>query len=196
MPQYFRINFAAFGDSYEEGQLLKWANRFFVATTWSKPVLHAKTADGTKYEIRELQQRVSTNLRRWKAKSSQRYCRQWIVEITSWEFLQSSPSKMAIVNHRLERLAAILSPAGAGLRALKENAEVGLAKRALEKREAEAKAFYEEYDKTIANPHIYNDPEAMAPLKARERELCDSLLVLHKRYEALVENDAKRRRVS
>ena len=192
----FRINLEAFGESYSEQQLLKWANRFFVATTWSKPVLHAQTANGAELDVKELQQRLSTNLRRWGAKSSQRYCRQWIVTITRGEFMLSSPAKTMITKHRLERLAAILSPEGAGLRALKENAAVGLAKRALEKSEAEAKAFYDEYDKTIADPRIYNDPEAMAPLKSRERELCDRLLVLQKRYEAAVERDAKRQRVS
>ena len=192
----FRINLEAFGESYSEQQLLKWANRFFVATTWSKPVLHARTADGAELDVKALQQRLSTNLRRWGAESSQRYCRQWIVKISPWEFSQSHPGKAMIAKHKLERLAAILSPEGAGLRALKENAAVGLAKRALEKSEAEAKAFYEEYDKIVADPRVYNDPEAMAPLKNRERELCDRLLVLHKRYEALVERDAKRQRVS
>ena len=196
MPQYFRINLAAFGDSYKEGQLLKWANRFFVDVTWCKPVLCARLDDDT-YSIKKLQGLLATNLKHWEAKSSERYRRQWIVKISRGEFMLSSPAKTMITKHRLERLAAILSPEGAGLRALKENAAVGLAKRALEKSEAEAKAFYEEYDKIIADPRVYNDPEAMAPLKARERELCDRLLVLHKRYEeALVENDAKRRRVS
>lgn len=196
MALHFRINLDAFGNTYDEQQLLKWADRFFVATTWSKPVLFAKTSGESSYDIKKLQQQLATNLRRWGAKSSQRYRRQWITKISPWEFSQSSPNKAMLAKHRLERLVAILSPEGAGLRAMKANAEVCLAKRALEKSEAESKAFEEEYDKIISDPRVYNDPNAMAPLKARQRELNDRVYGLRKRYEALVEQDAKRRRVS
>ncbi len=69
MPLHFRINFDAFGATYNEQQLLKWAGRFVVSTTWSKPVLCAKLDDDN-YDVKKLQRLLATNLKNWGAKSS------------------------------------------------------------------------------------------------------------------------------
>ena len=197
MSLHFRITFDAFGETYDERQLLKWANRFFVAVTWSKPVLCGKLED-TAYDVRKLQRLLATNLKNWGAKSSQRYRRRWITKISPWDFSQSSPSKATLAKHRLERLAAILSPRGAGLRAFKENAKVSLAKRALDKATARMSEWSDHYNRTISDPHIYNNAEEMAILKAQERGLIEHVVGKRLAYEAALDaavaEDGKRRR--
>jgi hypothetical protein len=194
MP-HFRITLEAFGDSYDERQLVKWANRFFVETTWKKPIMHAKLAedDEEEYTVKKLQCLLANNLRNWGAKSSKRYRCQWIVKISPWEFSQASPSKALLAEHRLRRLAAIFSPEAAGLRALKTNAEVALTKFAMER----SKARLESFDKTFEEfkRHHYNDAEQMVPMKVQEQQFIDDFCIKKQRYEEAVERDAKRRRV-
>ena len=190
---YFRIDLGAFSDSYSEEKLLKWANRFFEKVAWKKPLLHAKLDDAD-YSVKKLQRLMVTNLKNWGAKSSKRYQHKWIVQLSPWEYAQASPGNALLASNRLERLAAILSPEAAGLRALKDNAEDYLAKTALDRAKAQAQDFMKEYDKVISNPRVYNDPEAMAPLKAQERFLMDVWGRKQKLYEEAVAR--KRRRTS
>ena len=185
VSQHFRINLESFGESYDERQLLQWANRFFVEVTWSKPVMHAKTNDSA-YTVKKLQQQLSTNLRRWGAKSSSRYCRQWVVMVSPWEFAQSSPAKAMIAEHRLNRLAAILSPAAKGLRSLKANAEPALAQRALEKAQADCDAFYKEFDrfKLACFQEKRDDPEGHRRMMEKQHHLEALGLAAHKRCQS------------
>jgi hypothetical protein len=195
---HFRINLASYDDSYNESQVLAWAHRFFVKAAWTKPVLYGRlrgVADA-KLEVKKLQRLLTTNLKNWGAATSKRYVRKWIALITPWEFAQASPETSAVAEHRLRRLAAILSPQATGLRALKDNAEVFLAQLAMKKAETRLAAFYVEFEAFKSDPHNYNCRELMAPMKARERALEDACLAKHKLVEAAVEREAKRQRTS
>jgi Xaa-Pro aminopeptidase len=195
---HFRMNLESYGDSYNESQVCAWARRFFAKVAWTKPVLCGKL-DGVadmKFELKKLQRVLATNLKNWGAVPSKRYIRNWIAPITPWEFAQALPETAVVAKHRLERLAAILSPQATGLRALKSNAEVSLAKAALKKAEVRLEAFYQEFELFKSNPQNYNSPVAMAPMKARERALEANCLAKSRAVEAAVEREAKRQRTS
>jgi hypothetical protein len=194
MP-HFRINLEAFGDSYNESQVLAWANKFFAKVAWAKPALHGRLDDAD-YSVKKLQALLAKNLRNWGATSSKRYRRHWVTKVTPWEFAQASQETAVVAEHRLRRLAAILSPQATGLRALKDNAEVFLAQVALKKAEARLTAFYAEFEAFKSNPHNYNSRELMAPMNARERALEDACFAKQRLVEAAVEREAKRRRTA
>ena len=96
-----------------------------------KPLLFGEVSE-TDYKVKQLQSLVTHNLKNWKARSTKRYRMQWIGQISPWDFAQECPAKKILAAHKLQRLAAILSPETIGMRALKQNAEPVLAQKACE----------------------------------------------------------------
>ena len=84
------------------------------------------------YKVQQLQSLITHNLKNWGARSTKRYRMKWITRISPWNCAQECPIKKTMAAHKLQRLAAILSPEAAGMRALKKNAEPVLAKKACE----------------------------------------------------------------
>ena len=126
----FRLDLSAYVDLHE-AKLEAWAKKFFVHHTWKKPFFLGEVSE-TDYKVKQLQSLVTHNLKNWKARSTKRYRMQWIGRISPWDFAQECPAKKDFAAHMLQRLAAILSLETIGMRALKQNAEPTLAKKAYE----------------------------------------------------------------
>ena len=166
----FRIDLSTYVD-LNEAKLEAWANKFFVHHTSKKPLLFGEVSE-TDYKVKQLQSLVTHNLKNWKARSTKRYRMQWIGQISPWDFAQECPAKKILVAHKLQRLAAILSPETIGMRALKKNAEPGLAKKAYEQAQEKWKNFAEGEMDAHRTAWGYNgDPEGWNLLKDREYEL-------------------------
>jgi hypothetical protein len=113
-----------------EAKLDAWAKHFFKNYSWKRPVMVGEVAESD-YKKQQLQTLVNHNLKNWGTQKTKRYCKQWITRITPWNFAQDCPAFKFEADHRLERLAVILSQKAAGMRALKQHAEPGLVKLAV-----------------------------------------------------------------
>jgi hypothetical protein len=125
----FRIDLSAY-NGIDEAKLDAWAKRFFKTYIWKKPVLFGEVVESD-YKRQQLQTLVNHNLKNWKAEKTLRYNKQWVTRIMPWHFAQDCPAFKFAADHRLERLAVILSQKAAGMRALKQHAEPGLVKLAV-----------------------------------------------------------------
>ena len=125
----FRIDLSAY-NGIDEAKLDAWAKRFFKTYIWKKPLLFGEVVESD-YKRQQLQTLVNHNLKNWKAEKTLRYNKQWVTRITPWNFAQDCPAFKFVADHRLERMAEILSQKAAGMRALKQHAEPGLVKLAV-----------------------------------------------------------------
>ena len=134
----------------------------------------------------------------WGARSAKRYRTQWVNQISHWNFAQECPAKKVLAAHKLQRLAAILSPEAAGMRALKKYAEPALAKKAYEQAQEKWKNFSEGEMNQHKAVYGYNgDPEGWALLKIREEELKEEYGKASRRHgECEEEALEKKQRVS
>ena len=169
----FRVDLSAYTD-VDETKLDAWAKRFFVNYSWKKPVMFGEVAE-TDYKRQQLQTLMNHSLKNWGAHKMKRYCKQWINRIMPWDFAQECPSKKAFAAHKIQRLAAILSLEKVGLRALKQNAEPTLAKKACE----EARDKWKKFSLGDIDRHKVvfgdRDPEGWKLLRIREEELKDDV---------------------
>ncbi len=165
----FRVDLSDYA-GVDEVKLGAWAKNFFVNHSWKKPVMFGEVAE-TGYKRQQLQTLVNHNLKNWGAHKTRRYCKQWISRIMPWDFAQECPAKKAIVDHKLQRLAAILSLENVGMRALKQHVEPALAKKACEVSQEKWKNFVlGDMDRHRAR-YGDNNPEGWKLLKQREEEL-------------------------
>ena len=125
----FRIDLSNYA-GVNEAKLDAWAKHFFKNYSWKRPVMVGEVAESD-YKRQQLQTLVNHNLKNWGTQKTKRYCKQWITRITPWNFAQDCPAFKFEADHRLERLAVILSQKAAGMRALKQHAEPGLVKLAV-----------------------------------------------------------------
>jgi len=125
----FRIDLSNYA-GVNEAKLDAWAKHFFKNYSWKRPVMVGEVAESD-YKKQQLQTLVNHNLKNWGTQKTKRYCKQWITRITPWNFAQDCPAFKFEADHRLERLAVILSQKAAGMRALKQHAEPGLVKLAV-----------------------------------------------------------------
>ena len=91
-----------------------------------------------------------------------------VQRISPWNFAQECPSKKALAEHMLQRLAAILSLETISMRALRQNAEPTLAKKAYEHSQEKWKNLDAEMDAHNAAWGYNGDPEGWTLLKDRE----------------------------
>ena len=167
----FRVDLSAY-TGVDETKLDAWAKRFFVTYSWKKPVMFGKV-DEADYKKQQLQTLVNHNLKNWGTQKTKRYCQKWITRITPWNFAQECPAFKVMADHRLERLAVILSQKAVGMRALKQNSEPTLAKMALDQAQMKWKNFsFGEMDKHKVQFGDGN-PEGWKLLRKREEELKD-----------------------
>ena len=178
----FRVNLSAYGETLDESKLLKWAAKFFVKHAWEKPILTGQVQEQD-YLVGQLRRLLTNNLKNWGCKSSRRYTTEWVTKISKWEFTQTHAVELAVAQHRLERLASILSPQAAGLRALKANAEPSLAKLELDKAAKSYEDFDREFDNFKKRWGYHGNPTEYALRKGRERELIDAIGSAQKRYD-------------
>ena len=165
----FRIDLSAYAD-VNEVKLDAWANHFFTNHIWKKPMLFGQVAESD-YKKKQLQSLVLHNMKNWGTQKTKRYCKQWISSISQWDFAQECPVKKAFAAHRLQRLAAILSLENVGVRALKQNAEPALAKKAHDKAQENWKNFsLGEMERHRAAFGYDGDPEGWSLLKAKEEQ--------------------------
>jgi hypothetical protein len=165
----FRVDLSAF-DGVNDVKLDAWAKRFFKTHIWKKPMMFGEVAEND-YKRQQLQTLVNHNLKNWGAHKTQRYCKQWVIRISPWDFAKECPPKKAIADHKIQRLSTILSQQAIGMRALKQNAEPTLAKMALDQAQMKWKNFsLGEMDRHKVR---YGDdnPEGWKLLRIREEEL-------------------------
>ena len=156
----FRIDLSTYVD-LNEVKLEAWAKKFFVHHAWKKSLLFGEVSE-TDYKVKQLQSLVTHNLKNWKARSTKRYRMQWIGRISPWDFAQECPAKKILAAHKLQRLAANLSPETIGMRALKQNAEPVLAQKACEQAQEKWKNLDAEMDQHKAVWGYDGDPEGRA----------------------------------
>ena len=190
----FCIDLSAY-TGVNEDKLDAWAKRFFVSYTWKKPLMFGEVAEND-YKKQQLQTLMNHNLKNWGAHKTKRYCKQWITRITPWNFAQESPAFKVMADHRLERLATILSQKAVGMRALKQNSEPTLAKIALDQAQMNWKKFsFGEMDRHKVQFGDGN-PEGWKLLRKREEELKDDYGKALDRFRVCNEEVlAKRQRV-
>ena len=164
----FRVDLSAF-DGVDEAKLGAWARRFFKNHVWKNPIMFGEVAESD-YKRQQLQTLVNHNLKNWGTQKTKRYCKHWITRISPWDFAQECPCKKALAAHRLQRLAAVLSPENVGMRVLKQNAEPALAKKAHEEAQAKWKKVDAEMDQHKVVWGYNGDPEGWSLLKAKEEE--------------------------
>ena len=149
------------------------------------------------YMVQKLQTLVNNNLKNWGARSAKRYRTQWVNRISPWNFAQECPAKKILAAHKLQRLAAILSPKTVGIRALKQNAEPVLAQKAYEQAHEKWKNLDAEMDAHKAAWGYNGDPEGWTLLKDRGCKLKELFGKADKRRRACEEESLeKKQRVS
>jgi hypothetical protein len=167
----FRIDLSNYA-GVNEAKLDAWAKHFFKNYSWKRPVMFGEVVESD-YKRQQLQTLVNNNLKNWGTQKTKRYCKQWISRIMPWDFAQECPAKKVFADHKIQRLAAILSLEKVGLRALKQHAEPTLAKKACEDSQEKWKTFVlGDMDMHKAQ---YGDgnPEGWKLLRIREEELKD-----------------------
>ncbi len=135
---------------------------------------------------------LTHNLKNWAACSTKRYRMRWIVQISPWDFAQECPAKKILAAHKLQRLAAILSPETIGMRALKKNVEPVLAQKACEQAQKNWKNLDTEMDQHKAVWGYDGDPEGRALLKIRENGAKELFGKADKRRRACEEESLER----
>ena len=189
----FRVDLSAY-TGVDETKLDAWAKRFFVTYSWKKPVMFGKV-DEADYQKKQLQTLMNHNLKNWGAHKTKRYCKQWITRITPWNFAQDCPAFKFVADHRLERLAEILSQKAAGMRALKQHAEPGLVKLAV----IQTQQKWSNFSLGDMDRHKvqYGDsnPEGWKILRAAEEKLKDDFGKALERVRVCEEVLAKKQRV-
>jgi hypothetical protein len=189
----FRIDLSAY-NGIDEAKLDAWAKRFFKTYIWKKPVLFGEVVESD-YKRQQLQTLVNHNLKNWKTEKTLRYNKQWVTRIMPWDFAKECRAKKVIADHKIQRLAAIMSLQNVGFRALKQEAEPSLAKKACE----EARVKWSNFSLGDMDRHKvqYGDsnPEGWKILRATEEKLKDNYGKALERVEMCEEVLAKRQRV-
>lgn len=192
----FRVNLSAYGETVDETKLKKWAGKFFTNYSWQKPILTGRAQEAD-YLVRQLRSLLTNNLKNWGSKSSKRYNAEWIKKISPWEMAQSDPASKLVAEHRLHRLAALLTAKAAGMRALKANAEPELAKMQLRDAEKQYEEFDKEFDDFKRRWGYEGNPNGYEIMKNRERTLIVAVCLAQKRVaEAAESSPAKRARTA
>ena len=177
----------------DEIKLDAWAKRFFVRYTWKKPILFGEVTESD-YKVQQLQSLITHNLKNWGARSTKRYRMMWISRISPWNLTQECPIKKIMAAHKLQRLAAILSPEAAGVRALKKIAEPVLAMKAYKQAQERWTNFVDsEMDVHKASWGFDGDPEGWTLLKDREYELKENFERAHKRCQVCEEETLEKK---
>ena len=190
----FRIDLSNYA-GVNEAKLDAWAKHFFKNYSWKRPVMVGEVAESD-YKKQQLQTLVNHNLKNWGTQKTKRYCKQWITRITPWNFAQDCPAFKFEADHRLERLAVILSQKAAGMRALKQHAEPGLVKLAV----VQTQQKWSNFSLGDMDRHKvqYGDsnPEGWKILRATEEKLKDDFGKAKERLEVYEEGVlAKKQRV-
>ena len=190
----FRIDLSNYA-GVDEAKLDAWAKNFFKNYSWKRPVMFGEVAESD-YKKQQLQTLVNHNLKNWGTQKTKRYCKQWITRITPWNFAQECPAFKVMADHRLERLAAILSLQNVGFRTLKQNAEPNLAKKACE--EARVKLSNFSFGEMDRHKVQYGDgnPVGWKLLRIEEEKLKDNYKIALDRVRVCEEEVlAKKQRV-
>ena len=189
----FRIDLSNYA-GVNEAKLDAWAKHFFKNYSWKRPVMVGEVAESD-YKKQQLQTLVNHNLKNWGTQKTKRYCKQWITRITPWNFAQDCPAFKFAADHRLERLAVILSQKAAGMRALKQHAEPGLVKLAV----VQTQQKWSNFSLGDMDRHKvqYGDsnPEGWKILRAAEEKLKDDFGKALERVRVCEEVLAKKQRV-